>query len=84
MANYRSNVIDRPLGYFLKQFDHFECKYESVVSSGCPVLLGGYLKGRLDTLPNGKYLATNQEPMGEFIIICWCDAIIVALHFIQL
>ena len=37
-------MIDRPLGVFFKHFGYFECNYESVVSSGCPVLLGGYLE----------------------------------------
>ena len=34
-----------------KHFGYFECKYEPIGSSGCPVLLGGYLEGRLDPLP---------------------------------
>ena len=33
---------------------------------------------------DGKYLATDQEPMGEFILFYWHDAIIVVVHFIQL
>ena len=32
---------------FFNHFGYFECKYESVISLGCPVLLGGYLEGRL-------------------------------------
>ena len=36
---------------FFKHFDHFKCKYEPVVSSGCSLLLGGYLEGRLGPLP---------------------------------
>ena len=51
MGKLRSNVIDRPLGVFFKHFGYFEYKYEPVVSSGCPILLGGYFEGRLGPLP---------------------------------
>ena len=47
----RSNMIDRPLVVFFKHFGYFECKYDSIVSIGCPMLLGGYLEGRLGPLP---------------------------------
>ena len=44
-------------GVFFKHFGYFECKYEPIVNSGCPVLLDGYLKGRLGPLiPRGKNL----------------------------
>ena len=43
-VDYWSNMIDRPLWIFFKHFGYFECKYESIVSSGCLVLLGGYLR----------------------------------------
>ena len=33
---------------------------------------------------DGKYLATDQEPMGEFILFYWHNAIIVVVHFTQL
>ena len=36
---------------FFEHFGYFEYKYEPVISSGCPMLLGGYLEGRLDPLP---------------------------------
>ena len=41
---------------FFKHFGYFEYKYESVVSSGYPMLLGGYLEGKLGPLPL-SYLA---------------------------
>ena len=50
----RSNVSDRPLEVFFKHFGYFECKYGPVVSSGCPMHLGGHLEGRLSPLPFKK------------------------------
>ena len=38
-------------GVFVEHFGYFYCKYESVVSLGCPMLLGSYLEGKLGPLP---------------------------------
>ena len=46
-----SNVIDRQVRVKFDHFSYFKVKLESVVNLGCPVLHGGYLKGKLESLP---------------------------------
>ena len=45
---------------------------------------GGTIMNKYIKTSYGKYLATDQKPMGEFKIFCWHDAIIMVVHFTQL
>ena len=56
-------MIDHPLEVFFEHFGYFESKYEFVVSSGCPMLVGDYLEGRLGPLPL-SYVA-KFNPRGD-------------------
>ena len=58
---------DRPSTWvFFKHFGYFKCKYELIVSSGCLVLLDGYLEGRLSPLIlRGKNLT--------YVAATWAD-----------
>ena len=47
----RSNVIDRQVRVKLDHFGYFKGKIVPVVSLGCSLVQGGYLKGKIGSLP---------------------------------
>ena len=60
-------MIDRLLKVFFNHFGYFEYKYGLVVSSGCPVLLRGYLEGRLGPLPMNVNSLLNSQQREIFV-----------------
>ena len=47
----RSKVIDHQVMVKFDHFDNLKGKLGPVVNLGCPVMYGGYLKGKLGSLP---------------------------------